>query len=202
MAGLDYLDRVPIRLTVRHISDGKMRPGTYTISITRDLTTSESAPESAQIFAGTYRAGALSTAEGAPSIATFVPANDDSAINERGWFVTIVVNYTDGLAPARSSYRVSPGVDNIADGIDLRRFPLDERTAATIGASGLPIANAGKAVAVATIDAQGRVLDGDGLPITSGGGSSVTPGTGLPAGFWFAEDGNLASDGTPPRPPT
>jgi hypothetical protein len=151
--------------------DGALKAGAYKVIIPVRLT---SPTDDVIIPAGTFAVGTLQTAiTGNPSLDILVPSTDDPDIAETGWFVNIIVTFTDGSAT--ETYVINVPVANrpVVDGgnglgVDLRTVVLS---------ASIPEQNAlyrvGVAGGLAKLNSSGQVVDASGTPITGGGGGGA-----------------------------
>ena len=138
--------------------DGTLRPGKYKVTYPRVTNVTDDAI----IPAGVFAEGDLNVQPGARSLDLSLPATDDPDNAEAAFIVTVAVSFDDA---ADETYNVAIPVGvtvNLREVIPaVSAIPLQQ-----------PHLKMGVPGGLAVLDAQGRVLDGDGDPIT-GGGSTV-----------------------------
>jgi hypothetical protein len=154
---------VTVRGTWRNL-DGSLKAGTYQVSIPGRLT---SPTDDVIIPGGTFAAGNLGTAS-APSLSIDVPATDDPDIAEAGWHVTVKVAFADGSTGEEYTIPVPyadrpAGQGGTGAGVNLRTVAIPSALP-----SDDPMYRVGVAGGLATLDADGDVVDADGVKVTAG----------------------------------
>ena len=140
-----------------------MRAGTYKVTVPVRVT---NATDDAIIPAGTFATGSLNVTPGVPSLDIQVPCTDDPDNFPTGWQVDIEVTFTD--APGEKYVLSIPvaGAD-----INLRNVVLTQ-TLPTVQS----VLIKGVAGGLAVLDADGDVVDADGVKVIAGGGGTGTSG--------------------------
>lgn len=142
-----------------HNQDGSKKAGAYTVTIPERIV---SVTDDVIIPAGQFTSGELNVSTG-PSLSVQVPAMDDPDILPRGKDLVIEVTFTDG-SPSET-FKVSP---TLAGGtLNLRTVPLPSN-----GSAPSNLAYIGVPGGVAKLDADGDVVDADGVKVIS---SSTPP---------------------------
>ena len=140
--------------------DGSLRAGSYKVTIPARIT---NATDDAIIPAGIYKEGVLQTAvDASPSLDVMVPATDDPDNLETGWKVRVEVKFTDGAAT--ENYQIDVPVGSA--GVNLRTIVLSPNPVQQ--AAQLKVGLAG---GLATLDADGAVVDAFGVKVGTGGGA-------------------------------
>lgn len=153
--------------TYRNVLSLNMEPGTWSASITGRIVNTL-ADGTKQIFRpGVIGTGALNTIEGQPSIDLQLPVTDDPDNTPSGGAVTLTITFAAG---GSETYTISPleswpvGTTGGSGGTDLATL-LDP----AITPSAPPLVTVGVAGGVARLDADGDVVDADGVKVTGGG---------------------------------
>lgn len=146
--------------------NGSMKVGTYKVTIPARITNST---DDAIIPAGLFLQGDLNTTSGQPSLSVMVPATDDPDIVESNWKVNVEVTFTDATAERYvidvpyANRPTADGGDN--SGVNLRTIAISTGFLAQLANYKLGLAGG-----LALLDADGDVVDADGIKVVAGGG--------------------------------